>query len=293
MAASMIIPEWLTRNYDPVGKYLQAYQIGSNVAQTRVKLAEDARQANMQAQLQSAKMQMESQADAQRLQDTSLRAQAENAIQSAFNQAQLRQADEKLKVTQAQAAQEMAIEIAKMKSTESQSAAKLNALAQPPTFGKTPEGQEFGTYAGRMTYVPKPTAADLTATPLTDEVGNKVEGFIKVPNASGGYTVLKRPDYRPEDSLGSEKSKSVDVLMAQRNEILRNHKPRRPDSNDLPEAAAKWDKEEADLAQLNNMISGILPKTKISGGTTTNAVPKSGIMLRYKRDASGKLVPVR
>lgn len=84
MADGTFLPPWLTRDYDPVGTFMRAYQTGAQISEAQTRLAEQQRQANMEAQARQ-----------EQLQATMLRAMTETAVQKEYQQQQiaLRQQD--------------------------------------------------------------------------------------------------------------------------------------------------------------------------------------------------------
>lgn len=72
------IPPWLSRDYDPVGAFMHAFQTGAQISEAQSRLAEQQRQANMEAQARS-----------EQLQATMLRAMTETAVQKEYQQQQI------------------------------------------------------------------------------------------------------------------------------------------------------------------------------------------------------------
>lgn len=71
--ADLTIPPWISRDYDPVGTFMRAYQTGAQISEAQTRLAEQQRQANMEAQARQ-----------EQLQSNMLRAMTETAVQKAY-----------------------------------------------------------------------------------------------------------------------------------------------------------------------------------------------------------------
>src|SRR5574342_1051363 len=84
MPEGLFLPPWLTRDMDPVGTFMRAYQTGAQISEAQARLAEQQRQANMEAQARQ-----------EQLQANMLRALTETAVQKEYQQQQiaLRQQD--------------------------------------------------------------------------------------------------------------------------------------------------------------------------------------------------------
>lgn len=78
MPEGTFLPPWLTRDYDPVGAFLHAFQTGAQISEEQTRLAEQQRQANMEAQARS-----------EQLQANMLRAMTETAVQKEYQQQQI------------------------------------------------------------------------------------------------------------------------------------------------------------------------------------------------------------
>lgn len=83
------LPSWLNRDYNPAETFLKAYQIGSNIAQSKSALAESQRRTNIEAELQR-----------ESLQASMLKAQQELAVQQSYNNARIN--IEKAQLTEAE-----------------------------------------------------------------------------------------------------------------------------------------------------------------------------------------------
>lgn len=68
------LPPWLTRDYDPIGTFMRAYQTGAQIRQEQTRLAEQQRQANMEAQARQ-----------QQLEQQALLAAVNNAVEQSYN----------------------------------------------------------------------------------------------------------------------------------------------------------------------------------------------------------------
>lgn len=84
MPEGLFLPPWLTRDYSPVETFMRAYQTGAQISEAQARLAEQQRQANMEAQARQ-----------EQLQANMLRAMTETAVQKEYQQQQiaLRQQD--------------------------------------------------------------------------------------------------------------------------------------------------------------------------------------------------------
>lgn len=82
--ADIVIPPWLSRDYSPVETFMRAYQTGAQISEAQARLAEQQRQADMEAQARQ-----------EQLQANVLRAMTETAVQKEYQQQQiaLRQQD--------------------------------------------------------------------------------------------------------------------------------------------------------------------------------------------------------
>lgn len=76
--ADIIIPPWLHPQADPVATFLHAFQTGAQISEEQTRLAEQQRQANMEAQARS-----------EQLQSNMLRAMTETAVQKEYQQQQI------------------------------------------------------------------------------------------------------------------------------------------------------------------------------------------------------------
>lgn len=87
MPSEFSIPPWLdTRQYDPVGTFMRAYQTGAQISEAQTRLAEQQRQANMEAQARQ-----------EQLQQTALHDMVNIQVQKAYHDQQASLENERLK----------------------------------------------------------------------------------------------------------------------------------------------------------------------------------------------------